>query len=835
MKNTAKKINRYLPEVIEKKWQQKWDKEQTYKFEFDSKKEQYYPLVELPYPSGDLHLGHWFTFAMADIHARVMRMLGRNVFFTNGFDAFGLPAENAAIKRGIHPRDWTLSNIATMKKQFATMGSMIDWSHETVTCLPEYYRWNQWIFLKMYEKGLAYRGRLLSNWCPKDMTVLANEHVENGKCWRCGTEVIQKEVEQWFLKITAYADRLYWKDKPEVDWPNSVRIAQNQWIGPKRGIEIYFDVVDSQERIAVFTTTPINFGATFLVVAPEHPFVKKILDRKLQVPKGTYQAIRDYVHQAEKNTQRERLENVKNKTGVFTGYYVKNHLTGENIPVWVTDYVLMNYGTGAVQGCPGHDERDFAFAKKFGLSIKRVVTGPHGETGSLVNPEQLIVGESRGKMVNSEFLDGIEFVEAMEKTMNYFVEKGWGRRVTTYHIRDWSISRQRYWGTPVPMIHCKQCGIVPVPEKDLPIELPYDVDFSPKGKAPLATATEWMITTCPRCEGEAKRDPETLDTFFDSSWYFYRYLDPLFADGPFPKEIVTKLMPLDIYFGGAEHTVGHTLYARFFTMFFHDLGLVNFKEFALRRVQHGVILGPDGNRMSKSRGNVVNPDDMVREFGADSVRLYLAFMMPYDATAPWNPRGMWGVFRLLKRVWEMQEKVKDDENNPSIHSQTQNDLKRTELREMHKTIKKVADDVISTKFNTAVSTIMKWVNYLESKEGVSNEEYKTLLLILSPFAPHITEELWQLNYGSDKGFISIHEYLWPRYDASALKEEQVTIVIQINGKTRDTLLVPMAQIDDKARIISQAKLHENVVKYFTGKQIKKEIYVRGKIINFVIQ
>src|ERR1035437_5964088 len=565
-------MKRYFPSEIEKKWQEKWQADGLYKFDEGSKLPKYYNLVELPYPSGDLHMGHWFSFVPADVHARYKRMSGNNVFFPNGFDAFGLPAENAAIKRGIHPKDWTLKNIETMEKQFATMGTMIDWSHEVITCLPEFYRWNQWIFLKMFEKGVAYRGKALSNWCPTDQTVLANEHIEDGKCWRCGTEVIQKEVEQWFLGITKYTDDLIWPENPQVNWPKQVREGQNNWIGRSEGMLLQFPILNSQFSIEVFTTRPdTTDGATFMVVAPEHPFAQNIKTKEVQ----------DYIMQAQKKTEMERKED-RSKSGVFSGKYVKNPVTGKEIPVWIADYVLAGYGTGAIMAVPFADERDREFAEKFKLPII--------ETSFKAKPE--------------------------------------GKKMVNYHLRDWSISRQRYWGTPVPIIHCEKCGLVPFPKKDFRVELPYNVDYTPQGKPPLATDEEWLNVKCPKCGLDAKRDAETLDTFFDSAWYYYRYVSPNFTDGPFDTEKVKALMPVDVYFGGSEHTLGHTLYARFFTKFFKDLGLVDFSEFAKKRIQHGVILGPDGNRMSKPKGNVVNPDDVVKEYGTDTVRLYLCFMMP---------------------------------------------------------------------------------------------------------------------------------------------------------------------------------------------------------------
>ncbi|HSD98783.1 MAG TPA: leucine--tRNA ligase [Patescibacteria group bacterium] len=820
--NTKVTWGKYFPQDIEKKWQEVWKEAGLYKFKSQipsSKFQKYYTLVELPYPSGDLHIGHWFTFIAPDVLSRFKRMQGYNVFFPMGYDAFGLPAENAAIKRGIHPQDWTLKNIETMTAQFETMGTMIDWDHVTVTCLPEYYKWNQWIFIKMFEKGIAYRGKTLSNWCPTDQTVLANEHVENGKCWRCGSVVVQKEVEQWFLRITDYAEELLWnREGNGVDWPKSVQVAQNDWIGKSEGLEISYPIEGSEEKVTIFTSRPdTNFGATFIALAPENPLVTIITrpERKEEVEK--------YVKIASEKTELERKEEGKEKSGAFTGAYAINHLTGEKMPIWVSDFVLMNFGTGALVGVPAHDLRDFDFAHKFNLNIKRVVVGKDGDKSPITKREQ--VQEEDGIMINSDFLDGIDIHEATGKIMDYIVEKGWGKKVTMYHLHDWSVSRQRYWGTPVPMIHCDTDGIVPVPLDQLPVTLPYDVDYQPKGKPPLASNDEWMKVTCPKCGKDARRDAETLDTFFDSSWYYYRYVDPSFRDGPFDPTEVKKLMPLDIYFGGGEHTLGHTLYARFFTKFFKDLGMVNFDEFALKRVQHGIVLGTDGNKMSKSKGNVINPDDVVKEFGTDAVRVYLSFMMPYNATGPWSVSSMYGMFRFLKRVWDLYPRV------------TAGELTREDKFQMHTTIKKVGDDIAETKNNTAVAAMMKWLNYLDAKEQIWEEEFKNFLIILSPFAPHITEELWQLNKLSDseagdEAFSSIHQEKWPSHDNSLIVSDTVTVAVQINGKLRDTLvIVSEAKQSDVEEV---AKQSEKVKVHLEGKTVKKVIYVPGKILNFVI-
>jgi leucyl-tRNA synthetase len=755
-------MKKYFASEIESKWSKKWKQEGLYKFDFSSKKPKYYNLVELPYPSGDLHLGHWFAFTPPDAHARFMRMKGFSVFYPNGFDAFGLPAENAAIKRGIHPKDWTYKNIESMKKQFENMGTMIDWDHEVITADENFYKWNQWIFIKMYEKGLAYRGKALSNWCPKDLTVLANEHIENGKCWRCGSDVVQKEVEQWFLKITDYADRLIWEENTKLAWPKEVKEGQNNWIGKKEGQLIRFKIVDSDRYIDVFTTRPETIdGASFLVVAPEHEIAK--FCEKSEVQK--------YIEEATKKTEMERKED-RTKSGVFTSLYAQNPVTNREIPIWVSDYVLASYGSGAIMAVPFADEKDREFADKFKLEIN--------ETKFNAKPK----GEKR----------------------------------VFYHLRDWSISRQRYWGTPVPMVHCEKCGISPVPYEDLPVVLPYEVDFTPKGKPPLASSEKWLQVKCPKCQGEAKRDAETLDTFFDSSWYFYRYCSPDFDKAPFEKQKVKELMPINVYFGGSEHTLGHTLYARFFTKFFKDLGMIDFDEFALKRAQHGIILGIDGARMSKSRGNVVNPDKVVEEYGADTVRLYLCFMMPYTATAPWSDSAISGIYRFLKRVWELQDSLSDDE------------LSSEDNYQMNLAIKKVSEDLENLNFNTAVSALMIWLNHLSSKKAVSKQEYETFVKLLAPFAPFITEEIWHL---IKKNASSIHLENFPEHQAKHLIRENIQIIIQVNGKVRADIQIPSEKGEDREFVESEAKKDDKVKKYVEA-GIKRVIFVPGKIINFVI-
>jgi len=769
--------DKYQPKNFERKWFDTWEKEKIYRFGIDNNKKKYYVLVELPYTSGDLHIGHWFAFTAPDVLARFKRMIGFNVFFPNGYDAFGLPAENAAIKRQVHPQDWTLKNIETMTRQFYTMGTMIDWSHQAITCLPEYYRWNQWIFLKMHEKGLVYRGTSLSNWCPSCQTVLANENIESGRCWRCGSQVVQKEVAQWFIKITAYADRLIWPEKPGVDWPNSVRTGQNNWIGKSTGMILNFGGVD------VFTTRPETAdGASFIVLAPEHHLVAKFTTAENK------NKVEEYIKKSNQKTEMERKEN-REKTGVFTGGYVKNPVTGKDIPVWVADYVLLDYGTGAIMAVPAEDERDCEFAKKFNLQIIK--------TSLKAKPK--------------------------------------GKKKSTYHIRDWSISRQRYWGTPVPMVHCKKCGIVPVAEKDLPVELPYKVDFAPHGKPPLASNKEWINVKCPKCGSMAKRDAETLDTFFDSSWYFWRYLDPHYNSGPFDTELAKKITPVDIYFGGAEHTLGHTLYARFFTKFFQDIGLVSYDEFAKKRVQHGIVLGHDKNKMSKSKGNVINPDDVVTEYGADTVRMYLCFMMPYEGTGPWSDETIAGVNLFLKRIWEIyhtQFKIINDKLRiKSVIDNSQSENKEL-ISKLNKTIKQVTRDIENIKMNTAIATMMEFLNVWESSlttnyQPLTANNAKKFLQILAPFAPFTTEEIWREVFEEKN---SIHLSAWPK--AGTVVEEIITVPVQVNGKLRAILRIKYQAASNKKEIEKTALGNEKVKKYLEGKKYKT-VYIPGKIINFI--
>lgn len=848
---------------IESQWQKKWKSTNLYAAD-NKKSEKYYSLVELTYSSGDLHIGHWFSWTAPDVFARFQRMRGKNVLFpVGGFDSFGLPAENAAIKHSIHPRDWTNKNIKNMRKQFSSIGPSFDWKKEVITSEPGYYRWTQWLFLQLYKNNLAYRAKALSNWCPKCQTVLANEHVVNGCCWRhTDTVVLQRQVDQWFFRITKYADRLIWPEKPKVDWPQSIIEGHNKWIGKKEGITITYKVGGTKETISCWTSRPdTNFGATFIVLAPDHPQVLSL------TTKQNLQSVKKYIEIAKKRTQRERLIEAREKTGQFTGSYAINDLNGQMLPIWISDFVLMEVGSGAVVGVPGHDRRDFEFAKKFHLPVKRVVIGKDGNKSEIFTINE--VQEEEGRMVNSGFLDGLDIHEATTKIMDYLEKKGWGKRKTYYHLRDWSISRQRYWGAPVPIIYCNNCWqtrnskdlsinlkegidyailddgvqyiIHPVPEKDLPVNLPYKVDYTPTGKPPLATSASFIKTKCPVCGKYARRETETLDTYVDSAWYFLRYPTPSYNKGPFDPKFVNDWLPLEVYFGGSEHILGHTLYARFITKVLHDLGYLKFDEFAKKRINHGIILGPDGYRMSKSRGNVVNPDIEVEKYGGDAVRVYLCFMGPHEQGAPWSREGIEGTHRFLKRVWNLLTEYKD-----LVIIEKEDALKV--LKTQHKVIQKVTKDIEGMHFNTAVAALMEFLNLLYDKVGVNNSDsekslhrsnircaewdaaVETLVLLLAPFAPHITEELWVNVLKKD---FSVHKQPWPKFDPDLIKEEKVTIPVQVNGKLRGTIVVDAEESENKVKVVETAKNDDKIAKWLSG-EVKKVIFVPRKLLNFVV-
>ncbi len=813
-------IDRYNPAEIEKKWQEKWEADGLYHTDLRNTDSKFYFLTMLPYTSGDLHVGHWYVKAPSDAAARYRRMRGHNVFFPIGFDAFGLPAENAAIKQGIHPHQWTYANIDRMRRQLKSMGAMFDWSSEAITCDPEYYRWNQWLFLKFHEKGLAYRAKAPANWCPGCQTVLANEQVlPDGRCERCGSAVTHRDLEQWFFRITNYADELL--DFSGVDWPERIMAMQRNWIGRSEGIEIAFGLeapgVD-QKELRVFTTRPDTvFGVTFMVLAPEHPLVPLITtpDRK-----GEADA---YIEQARRQTEIERMSTDREKTGVFTGAYCRNLLNGQDVPIWIADYALLWYGTGAVMGVPAHDQRDFEFAQKFGLPVRVVISPPEWDgtplTEAYVDP---------GTMVNSGRFDGIPNEDGKHAIADYVESRGWGKRTITYRIRDWLISRQRYWGTPIPMVHCPQDGPVPVPEDQLPVLLPQDAEFKPTGESPLARHEGFVNATCPKCGGHARRETDTMDTFMDSNWYFIRYLSPDYDKGPVDPAVAKAWLPVDQYTGGAEHAVMHLLYARFFWKVIRDLGLVPGNEPFLRLFNQGQILGPDGHRMSKSRGNVVPPDEQVGRYGADTFRCYLMFIGPWDEGGPFDTKGISGVDRWLNRVWNI---VLTEPQTLTVDPASHREVRRL----THKTIRRVTEDMESFRFNTLIAALMEMANGMgRARDAGSvdlaawNEAIESLLLMLAPLAPHIAEELWTRTGRP----YSVHQQQWPSWDPNLAREDEVTLVVQVNGKVRDRIQVAAGIGAGEAKELAMSS--PLVKRHVEGTPVRKIIYVPGKLVNIVV-
>ena len=809
--------DKYNPQAIEKKWQQKWADDKLYEVRDDNPKPKWYALTMFPYTSGDLHIGHWYNNVPADVCARYKRMLGYNVLHPYGFDAFGLPAENAAIREGIHPFKWTMQNIDNMRRQVKSIGAIYDWDREVITCLPEYYKWTQWFFLKLYEKGLAYYGTAPVNWCPKCQSVLANEQVEDGRCWRCETEVVKRDLAQWLLRITRYADELLNFDG--IDWPERIKIMQRNWIGRSEGTEISFALDHpgvKEKEIKVFTTRPDTvFGVTFMVLAPEHPLVVKLTtpEKKAEVEA--------YIAKSRKMTEIERLSTEKEKDGVFIGTYCVNRLNGKKVPIWIADYVLASYGTGAVMAVPAHDERDFAFAKKYDLPIPVVIAPPDWDGKEL---EAAYIDP--GKMVNSDKFNGIDSEKGINAVSSYLEEKGWGKRTVSYKIRDWLVSRQRYWGAPIPIIHCPKCGIVPVPENDLPVLLPEDADFKPTGESPLKYHEKFVNVKCPKCGGAAKRETDTLDGFVCSCWYMERYTSPHEKDRAFDPAKVKHWMPVDFYSGGAEHAVMHLLYTRFFTKAICDMGIVNFREPFLRLFNQGIIL--QGHmKMSKSRGNVANPDGYVEELGVDTVRAYMMFLGPWEQGGEWDDSGISGISRWLNRVWKLVV-----EEYKSSNSAGGDELARL----THQTIKNVTEDLDKIRPNTMVAALMELTNYLgKVKEsgsvstGTWDTAINTLLLLLAPTAPHISEELWE-----KKGYkYSIHNQTWPKWDEKMVTSDEFTLVVQVNGKVRDRLTAPMSVTEEKAKELAMGL--EKVKPFVEGKQVVKVIYVPGKLVNIVVK
>ncbi len=816
-------MDKYDPQSIDSKWQQRWADDHLYEVSEDSPRPKWYALTMFPYTSGDLHIGHWYAMAPSDVHARFKRLQGYNVLHPIGFDAFGLPAENAAIKRGIHPFPWTMQNIVNMRRQLKSIGAIYDWDREVITCLPEYYKWTQWFFLQLYQHGLAYRGKAPVNWCPNCQTVLANEQVVSGVCERCETPVIRRDLEQWFFRITKYAEELMRHDG--LDWPERIKIMQRNWVGRSEGAEIIFPLDYpgiADKEIRVFTTRPDTiYGVTFMVLAPEHPLVASLTtpDRKA--------AVEEYINRARYQTDIERLAADKEKDGVFTGAYVTNPVNGEKVAIWIADYVLLSYGTGAVMGVPAHDERDYAFAKKYNITIKLVIA-PLDWQGQALNGAYI----EPGIMVNSAQFNGMPSEKGIQAVTDYLAEKGFGRHAVSYRLRDWLISRQRYWGAPIPVVYCLKCGTVPVPEKDLPVLLPENAEFKPTGESPLKYVPEFVNTECPQCGGPATRETDTMDTFMCSSWYFLRYASPHTRDAAFERDKVRYWLPVDLYTGGAEHAVMHLFYARFFIKAIRDMGLVDFGEPFTRLFNQGTIIA-EHQKMSKSRGNVINPDQYVKELGADAVRTYLMFVGPWEQGGEWDDSGISGISRWLNRIWSL---VLDGYQPGKAGEAAPGDAERELLRMTHKTIRRVTIDLERIRFNTMVAGLMEFTNFLgrvRETGAVSPEAWKesirVLMLLLAPSMPHLAEELWERS-----GYAySIHNQAWPRWDEDLAREEEITLVVQVNGKLRDRITVPVSISEDEARA---AALNSDRVKvHLDGKKIVNVVYVPGRLVNLVVK
>jgi len=817
---------KYNPKEIEPRWQKRWEEERLYHAPDNSPKPKFYHLVMFPYPSGDLHMGHWYNYSPFDAYGRFMRMQGYNVMQPIGFDAFGLPAENAAIKRGVQARTWTLANVENMRKQLRMMGAGWDWEREVVTCLPDYYKWTQWLFLQFYKHGLAYRTKAPANWCPGCNTTLANEQVlPNGTCERCGSIVERREIDQWLLRITAYAEELLNFD--EIEWPEKTVTMQRNWIGRSEGAELrfYTEIEGRREEIPVFTTRPDTiYGATFFVLAPEHPWVEKITTPEQRA------AVEAYVEQTRRMTEIERMSTEKEKTGVFTGGYVTNPVSGEKVPVWIADYVLMGYGAGAIMGVPAHDQRDFEFARKFGIPIVEVIR-PEGEEAS--NPETWTEAHvAQGTMVNSGPFNGTPGEEAIAKVTRYLEEQGIGKFMVTYRLRDWLISRQRYWGAPIPIVYCPEHGTVPVPEEQLPVWLPENVQFKPTGESPLRYEPEFLNTTCPICGGPATREADTMDTFICSSWYFLRYADAHNSEQAWSMEEIARWLPVDQYVGGAEHAVMHLLYARFFVKALRDMGYLNFNEPFKRLYHQGMVLGADGQKMSKSRGNVEAPDKYVEKYGADTVRLYMMFIGPFDQGGSFIPENLEGVWRFLNRFWSL---VTDNRVAGRVSNEETAESRAIE-RLRHKTIQRVTEDLREFRFNTALAALMEANNIMlkQQHEPVARTAayrrmLETMMQLLAPMAPHITEELWHLTGHTG----SIHTTEWPTYNEALTQDETFTLVLQVNGKVRERIEVPTTISEQEARALALS--NPRVASFVGESTVQKVVYVPGRLVNVVVK
>ena len=795
---------------IEKKWQEKWDKEGTFNAKDDYTMKKWYGLIEFPYPSGQgLHVGHPRSYTALDIIARKRRLQGYNVLFPIGFDAFGLPAENYAIKTNVHPKITTAQNIAHFTEQLKSLGFSFDWSRKIDTTDPEYYKWTQWIFIQLYKHGLAYKATMPINFCTGCKVGLANEEVVNGVCERCGSPVVQKEKSEWMLKITDYAQKLI-DDLDDVDFLEKIKVQQKNWIGRSEGAEVNFKIANMDKNLTVYTTRPDTlFGATYMVISPEHPILKELEDKIENLSE-----VQEYQKQASLKSAFERSELNKEKTGVeIKGITAINPLTNQEIPIWISDYVLITYGTGAIMAVPAHDTRDYEFAKKFNLPIVQVVDGKNVDLS-----KEAFTDVATGKLINSDFLNGLEVSEAKKTVIKYLEDNHIGTKKVNYKLRDWVFSRQRYWGEPIPMVHCEKCGWVPIPEEELPLQLPEVEDFEPgeNGESPLAKMTDWINTTCPHCGAPAKRETDTMPQWAGSSWYFLRYMDPHNDKSLASKEALEYWSPVDWYNGGMEHTTLHLLYSRFWHKFLYDIGVVPTKEPYQKRTSHGMILGDNGEKMSKSKGNVINPDDIVDEFGADTFRVYEMFMGPFDQSAAWSMDSIRGCSKFLDRVWNLQTILIDGDAYSSEMEKT-----------MHKSIKKVTNDIEEMKFNTCVSTFMTMVNEFYKLKRINKAELKTFITLLNPFAPHITEELNKI-----AGFEEdISTYEWPSFDESKTIDDTVTIAIQFNGKLKGTIDV---QKDSEEAIVKE-KVHNEIDSKLDGKQVVKEIYVKNKIYNIVVK
>ncbi len=813
---------RFDHKAIEVKWQKRWADDEINKVRDDDPRPSWYELTMYPYPSGDLHIGHWFAMSPSDAHARFRRMQGYNVLHPMGFDAFGLPAENAAIRNGIHPYKWTMENMANMRRQLRSMGVIYDWDREIVTCDPEYYKWNQWFFLQFYKSGLAYRAFAPANWCPSCNTTLANEQVlADGTCERCEAPVTHQDLNQWFFRITQYAEELL--DHSKKEWPEDIDIMQTNWIGRSEGVEVRFDIseYDLEESSITTYTTRIDtiYGVTFVVLAPEHPLVDK-----LTTPEHRAE-VEAYLGQARLQSEIERLSTEKEKTGVFTGSYCVNYLNGERVPILVGDYVLLTYGTGIVMGVPAHDQRDLVFAKKYGLPI-RVVVAPPGWDGEEL--EEAYIDE--GTQVNSAQFDGMSSSEGWQRIADHLEGNGWGSRTVQYRMRDWLISRQRYWGTPIPIIYCDECGAVPVPDEDLPVLLPEDAEFRPTGESPLALNDGFLNATCPDCGALGQRETDTMDTFVDSSWYFLRFASAHYGDGAFDPEAVKNWNPVDQYTGGREHAVMHLLYARFFVKALRDLGLVDFDEPFVRLFNQGVILGADHEKMSKSRGNVIAPDEYVDAFGADVVRCFLMFLGPWDQGGSWSDAGINGMARWMNRVWDISTRDSRQLDDFPGDDGAVRDFQRL----IHKTIRRVGEDLERFKFNTAMACLMEYTNGLNQhweRKGIRSEDWneaiEKLLVLMSPLAPHVSEELWERTGHAN----SVHSMSWPEWNEELAAGEVFTLVVQVNGRVRDKIEVPVSISEDAAG--ETALNSQRVAPHIEGKKVAKVIYVPGKLVNVV--